>query len=139
VSDGFVFRRRITVEWGDCDPMGIVFYPNYFRWLDAQTLAMFAERGLPLAEIRRLGLHGLPLVDARASFRSPASFGDALDAETRVTEWRRTSFRVGHLFAKGGRPVVEGEEIRIWAGIDPADAARIRPLEIPEDVKRRFE
>jgi 4-hydroxybenzoyl-CoA thioesterase len=139
VSGGFVFRRRITVEWGNCDPMRIVFYPNYFTWFDEQTLAMFADRGLPLAKIQQeLGLLGLPLVDARASFRSPASFGDTLEAETAVAEWGRTSFRVRHLFAKDGRSVVEGEETRIWAGPDPADPTRIRPTAIPDVVKARF-
>ena len=24
----------MTIEWGDCDDAGIVFYPNYFRWFD---------------------------------------------------------------------------------------------------------
>ncbi len=24
----------VTVEWGDCDETGIVFYPNYFCWFD---------------------------------------------------------------------------------------------------------
>lgn len=24
----------IVVEWGDCNPAGIVFYPNYFRWFN---------------------------------------------------------------------------------------------------------
>ena len=25
-------RRTIRIEWGDCDPAGIVFYPRYFEW-----------------------------------------------------------------------------------------------------------
>ena len=23
------------VTWGDCDPAGIIYYPTYFRWIDA--------------------------------------------------------------------------------------------------------
>jgi 4-hydroxybenzoyl-CoA thioesterase len=23
---------EVTVEFGDCDPAGIAFYPNFFRW-----------------------------------------------------------------------------------------------------------
>ncbi len=29
--------HRIRVEWGDCDPAGIVFYPRYFEWFDRCT------------------------------------------------------------------------------------------------------
>jgi len=136
---GFVLRRTLTVEWGDCDPARIVFYPNYFAWFDELTLALFAARGLPLTALQsERGMLGLPLVDAHASFRSTAAYGDRLDAETGVAEWRRTSFKVRHLLARDGTPIVEGEEIRIWAMPDPQDPKRIRPTEIPDDVKARF-
>jgi acyl-CoA thioesterase FadM len=28
------FETRFMIEWEDCDENGIVFYPNYFYWLD---------------------------------------------------------------------------------------------------------
>jgi len=34
---------RFTVEFGDCDPAQIVFYPNYFRWMDAASLRALCE------------------------------------------------------------------------------------------------
>ncbi len=45
-----VSRRTITIEWGDCDPADIVFYPNYFRWFDASTANHFQAAGLPKTE-----------------------------------------------------------------------------------------
>ena len=38
---------RFTVEFGDCDPAQIVFYPNFFRWMDAASLHFFAPAGVP--------------------------------------------------------------------------------------------
>ena len=35
--------RQRTIEWGDCDPAGIVFNPRYFEWFDAATAALFAR------------------------------------------------------------------------------------------------
>ena len=32
-----VNRRIVRIEWGDCDPAGIVFYPRYFAMFDAST------------------------------------------------------------------------------------------------------
>jgi 4-hydroxybenzoyl-CoA thioesterase len=34
-------RREIQIEWGDCDPFGIVFFPRYFEYFDACTNALF--------------------------------------------------------------------------------------------------
>jgi len=33
--------RIVRVQWGDCDPAGIVFYPRYFEWFDASTILLF--------------------------------------------------------------------------------------------------
>ena len=38
-------RRTIRIEWGDCDPAGIVFYPRYFEWFDACAAALFEDAG----------------------------------------------------------------------------------------------
>src|ERR1017187_5514616 len=40
--------RKVRIEWGDCDPAGIVFYPRYFEIFDASTSALF-ERALRAA------------------------------------------------------------------------------------------
>ena len=33
----FTFRRQTTVEWGQCDPAGIVFNSRYFEMFDIST------------------------------------------------------------------------------------------------------
>ena len=34
----------VRIEWGDCDPAGIIFYPRYFEFFDAWTAALFEQR-----------------------------------------------------------------------------------------------
>ena len=31
-------QYSVTVQFGDCDPAGIVFYPNFQRWMDEASL-----------------------------------------------------------------------------------------------------
>ena len=45
--------RLIRVQWGDCDPAGIVFYPRYFEWFDAGTILLF-EKATGLTKIKML-------------------------------------------------------------------------------------
>ena len=33
----FSNTRTLRIEWGDCDPAGIVFYPRYFAMFDTST------------------------------------------------------------------------------------------------------
>ena len=32
---------KVTVQWGDCDPYGIVFYPNFYKWMDRDQWSYF--------------------------------------------------------------------------------------------------
>jgi thioredoxin reductase len=54
----FMNRRRILVEFADCDPAHIVFFANYFRWFDDSTTALFLdwldhdEQGYLVTELR---------------------------------------------------------------------------------------
>ena len=74
----FAFRRQLTIEWGQCDPAGIVFNSRFFEMFDTSTWHCFTPRsesrpiGLPSA----FGIMGIPLVDVRANFLKPIKFGD---------------------------------------------------------------
>ena len=70
--------RTVRIEWGDCDPAGIIFYPRYFEIFDAATAALF-ERALGLTKFQQLkqfDFAGYPLARTRAKFIRPTRFGD---------------------------------------------------------------
>jgi 4-hydroxybenzoyl-CoA thioesterase len=135
-----VARREITVEWGDCDPAGIVYYPRYFAWFDACTVGLF-KLGTGMRKIdllRTYDIIGLPMVDTRAKFILPSKFGDVLLAETYIADFRTSSFSVEHKFFRDGTLVVEGFETRAWVGLHPDDPDHIRSQPIPEEVIAKF-
>jgi 4-hydroxybenzoyl-CoA thioesterase len=132
-------RRRLRVEWGDCDPAGIVFYPNYFRWFDSGTAALFEAAGLALPLLyREHGLRGFPLLEAKASFSGSSAFGDELDCEASIAEWGAKTFTVRHLLRRGGSVLVEGSELRVCAVPHPDDPQRIKAAPIPAIVRERL-
>jgi 4-hydroxybenzoyl-CoA thioesterase len=132
---------RFSVEFGDCDPAQIVFYPNYFRWMDAASRHYFHACGLPpWRDLETTeGIIGAPLVDASARFLRTASYGDAIDVETSIAEWRNTSFVMRHIIRRGDAVLVEGEEVRIFARRHPDDPARIRAVRLPEHLRSLIE
>lgn len=136
-----VNRRAVTIEWGDCDAAGIVFYPRYFAIFDACTGALF-KAALGMAKpawTARFGILGIPMVDTRGRFSVPSTHGDEVVVESRVTAFRRSSFDVEHrLLRPDGALGVEGFETRVWTARDPADPARIRSAPIPPEVIAAF-
>jgi 4-hydroxybenzoyl-CoA thioesterase len=127
------------VEWGDCDPAGIVYYPRYFEWFDASTAALFAAAGVSNSVMHKIyRILGIPMVDTRARFLIPSKFEDTLTVESTVLEFRRSSFDVRHRMLKDGRLAVEGFETRVWTVRDSADPERLRSQPIPAEVIARF-
>jgi 4-hydroxybenzoyl-CoA thioesterase len=132
--------RIVRVQWGDCDPAGIVFYPRYFEWFDACSILLF-EKATGHTKIRMLekyGGAGLALLEARAVFKVASQYGEDLQIETRITEFRRSSFFVQHKVTKGDILALEGFETRLWTVRDPADPKRLKSAPIPDEVRAGF-
>jgi 4-hydroxybenzoyl-CoA thioesterase len=131
----FVNRKRILVEFGDCDPADIVFFANYFRWFDDCTAALFTAAGLPPRQLfKSYGVMGIPIVDARARFIAPSTHGDELEVESGVTEWRKSSFVITHKFFRDGELTLEGRETRVWAAAHPTESHRMKGVPLPAEV-----
>lgn len=136
----FTYRKRLTIEWGQCDPAGIVFNSRFFEMFDASTWQMFeAALGVRPHELTSaFGIMGIPLVDVRANFIKAVKFGDTVDMTSRVSEFRRSSFDVEHRVSVDGELAVEGGETRVWASRSKDDPEKIGGISIPGEVIAKF-
>jgi 4-hydroxybenzoyl-CoA thioesterase len=139
IASPFVSRHEVTVEWGDCDPAGIVYYPAYFRWIDQATHRLFVNAGAA-----REGMtggrwtEGIPLVAAECSFKRASPPGEKLVVESHISRFGRSSFTITHVFRDAaGEVTAEGTETRIWARKD-GDASTLKSVPIPAEVRRRL-
>jgi 4-hydroxybenzoyl-CoA thioesterase len=136
-----VHRRQLRVEWGHCDPAGIVFNSRFFEFFDASTWLMFETAlGAPASELETIyGIMGLPLVDAKARFFKPAKFNDVVEIASQVSEFRRSSFDVAHRLYVDGDLAVDASETRVWNARERSDPLGLRAIPIPAAVTERFE
>jgi len=136
----FTFRRQLTIDWGQCDPAGIVFNSRFFEMFDASTWQMFhAALGVRPDELAgAFGIMGIPLVDVRANFLKPIKFGDSVELTSRVSEFRLSSFDVEHRLSVHGELAVEGGETRVWAARNKHDPEKFGGTAIPADVIAKF-
>jgi 4-hydroxybenzoyl-CoA thioesterase len=137
------FRSRVAlfacqVHWGDCDPAGIIFYPTYFRWMDAACWAMFAGVGYTAKRMR--GEHlAMPLVSADCQFLYPAEHGDRCEVHSRIQRFGGKSFVVAHeIQREDGMALARGSETRVWGKFDSGPGTRLRGIAMPEELKALF-
>ena len=135
---------EFDVEFGDCDPAQIVFYPNFLRWMDAASRRYFSAAGVPPWHRRpeRLqdGIIGTPIVDVQVRFIAPATYGDRIAIESSVVEWGNgKSFVMKHVIRRGESVLAEGREVRVFARQHPEDPARIQAVPVPPAIRSRCE
>jgi 4-hydroxybenzoyl-CoA thioesterase len=129
--------HTIRVEFGDCDPARIVWFPNFFRWIDAASRNFFVQCGVPSWQEteKTMGVIGTPLVDTHSSFLRTATYGDMLDIQVTIPEWREKSFVQRYRIMRGEDLIMECDEVRIFAGRRADKPEAIRALPIPAEIR----
>ena len=132
----------VNVTFGDCDPAGIVFFPNFSRWMDSASLAFFMQCGVPpWRELEKTrGIVGTPLLEINVKFTKAATYGETLTVTTHVEEWRAKVIvqlhRITRARADGGDDLIcEGREVRAFVKRDAEDRDRLRAIPVPEDIR----
>ncbi|HLX16308.1 MAG TPA: thioesterase family protein [Bradyrhizobium sp.] len=135
----FVNRRDVQIQWGDCDPANIVYYPRYFEMFDDSTSILFEAAGFSKQDLaRKYGLVGIPTVDTQAKFYISSTHGDWITIESRLEGVKRSSFEVTHKVFKGEALAIEAFETRVLVGRHPDDPARLKSAPFPREMIAKF-
>ena len=128
---------EVEVMFGDCDPAGIVFFPNFSRWMDASSLNFFVQCGVPTWRelVKTTGIIGTPLLEIHTKFLKPATYGERLQIHTSVIEWRDKVFIHQHRVMRGDTLICEGTETRAFCMRLPDEPDRIKAVAIPPDIR----
>ncbi len=133
--------HRVDIQFGDCDPAGIVFFPNFSRWMDAASLSFFMQCGLPPWRelVKTRGIVGTPVLEINTKFFKTATYGETLTVTTHVEEWRAKVFvqihRVTCLRGATEDLICEGREVRAFVKRDADHPDRLRAMPVPDDIQ----
>lgn len=127
----------VNVQFGDCDPAGIVFFPNFNRWMDEASLAFFMACGIPPWRelVKARGIIGTPLLEIHTRFLQPATYGETITVHTTVEHWATKTFRQRHVVRRGDTVLCEGTEVRAFCIRDPGNPDRLKAIPVPEDIR----
>ncbi len=132
--------RPYRIEWGHCDPAGIVYAPRFLEMFGESTIMLF-EQALGVRKRDMLaaqGVLGFPMVDVSARFLRPAAYGDDVILEAAAPEFGNSSFTIAHRLTKGGKVCVEGTEKRVWAVRDAERPGGMRAERVPDAIRDMF-
>src|SRR3954454_2295266 len=121
------FVHELRVRYGECDPQGIVFNPNYLAYFDHTVTELW--RASAMGGWEAMVERGLDVVvgEANVRFRAPARFDDVIAIHARVAKLGTTSATLEMDVRRDGELLVEG-----WLRQVFVDAKTWRKTEIPD-------
>jgi acyl-CoA thioester hydrolase len=84
---------EIEVPFHDVDSLSIVWFGNYYKYMDRARTALMRAHGLDEGGLRQLGV-GLVVVESRCRYSRPLRFGDRVRVTARFTDVAEQDARI---------------------------------------------
>ena len=129
---GASHTHRMRVAYGDCDPSGVVFNPNYFVFYDVALTEFWREHAGGYGTMMQEGVD-LQVVEATARYKAPARFDDEIDVTIEVTRLGTTSMITRGAIQREDALLVELDLAYVFV-----DAKALTKVSIPERFRVAF-
>ena len=127
-------ESRIRVRYSETDQMGIVYYANYFVWLEIGRVDYCSAAGFEYRDMEREGGALLQVTEAKCRYRASARFHDEIRVVTWVVESRSRSIR----FAYEIRRIEDGRLLATAETLHTVCNRSGKPIRLPEQYRVHF-
>ena len=125
------FERSTRIRFGQCDPAGIVFFPQYLVMFNGLVEDWFTE-GLGISYAHLLGQRriGLPIVKLQCDFTAISRMGDEVTLGLQVKRLGNASLTLEVDCRAGAESRARAEKVLVFTSLDTH-----RAVAVPEDVR----
>jgi len=81
-----VTETRLRVRYAETDQMGVVYYANYFVWMEVGRVGYCKALGFNYRDMERDDGVFLAVAEADCRYRSPAKFDDEVIVKTSIED-----------------------------------------------------
>ncbi len=130
-----VYYREITVEWGESDPFGLVYFPRMLAWFNDAEHEFFAQAGYPVKQMVENDRTAFVMGRINFEFVGPAAYGDkivtrieAIEITNSTLQWQCTANR-----RDDEALVTSGTATRVYAEIQ--EDGTLKAIRIPDNLR----
>lgn len=129
------FCIDVRVKYADTDQMAVVYYANYFVWLEIARTEFLRSLGVDYKSIEEKKGLSLPVVEAYCKYRAPARYDDVVLIKTKASQVKSSTLRFDYnIFNKAsGELLAEAYTTHVFIDKDR------KPVRLPEEIKSAFE
>ncbi len=130
-----MYSRELTVNWGESDPFGLVYFPLMLAWFNDTEHDLLRAIGFPTNKMIAESRSAFVMGDVHFKFIGPAAYGDRVRTVIQLAKMTRSTLhwdcRAEH--STSGELITMGRAIRIHAQIQ--EDGNIRSIPIPENIR----
>lgn len=126
------FEWLIRVYYEDTDAQGVVYYANYFRYMERARTEWLRSLGVDQSHMLNEERRMFVVTESNAEFISPARFNDEVVVTARLSGLTRATFAIEqniYLHTLDGTLLLRGA---VKAAVLNADT--MRPTRVPADI-----
>lgn len=129
------FSQVITVNWGESDPFGLVYYPREVAWFNDVEHELFREIGFPTDQMIRRNKTAFVMGEITFRFVGPAAYGDKVHCTIRLSKLGTKTLHWTYIATnlRTGDRVAEGKATRVFAQIQ--EDGNLESRDIPDDIR----
>ncbi|MBI4048635.1 MAG: acyl-CoA thioesterase [Devosia nanyangense] len=125
------WSKIVPIHFGQCDPAGIVYTPNFFDIFNTVMEDWFSEHlGIDYHAIIRDRRIGMGYAHAASDFFIPVLMSERLDVFVIVKRVGNASYTLNLHAMKGGKEAVRGEFVAVTTSLETH-----KPIGMPDDIK----
>lgn len=129
------YSQDITVNWGESDPFGLVYYPRELAWFNDVEHELFRQIGFPIDRMIRKDNTAFVMGEIKFRFIGPAAYGDRVRCSIALTRiggstlhWHCTAVNL-----RNGEQVTEGTATRVFAQIQ--EDGNLKSARVPDEIR----
>ena len=120
-----VNETALRVRYAETDQMGVVYYANYFIWMELGRVEYCRAIGFRYRDMEEQDGILLAVIDAQCRYRRPARYDDEVTVRTRVSKASRRAVEFSYEMYVREELIASGHTRHMFLGRD------FRPASLP--------
>jgi acyl-CoA thioester hydrolase len=125
-------ETTLRVRYAETDQMGVVYYANYFIWMELGRVEYCRAIGFRYRDMEEQDGILLAVIDAQCRYRRPARYDDEVTVRTRVSTASRRGVEFSYEMYVRGETIASGHTRHMFLGRD------FRPASLPSKYHELF-
>jgi acyl-CoA thioester hydrolase len=122
-----IHETQIRVRYQETDNMGVVYYANYFIWLEVARTEYLRSAGVSYRHLEEKGMY-LMVASASCQYKSPARYDDVVRIQTWIPKIKNSSLDFAHKLYVGDKLIATAESVHVFTNKSG------KPVRIPKEI-----